>query len=62
MRSRRGGRARLKLDGVERAHDDIAGPSGFRARFKARRNAVASAGLRTRPNFEPYRPRPNIRR
>jgi hypothetical protein len=25
-------------------------------------NAVASAGLRTRPNFEPYRPRPNIRR
>jgi hypothetical protein len=37
MRSRRGGRGRIKLDGVERAHDDIAGPSGIRARFKARR-------------------------
>jgi hypothetical protein len=37
MRSHRGGRGRIKLDGVERAHDDIAGPSGFRARFNARR-------------------------
>ena len=36
MRSRRGGRGRIKLDGVKR-DDDIAGPSGFRARFKARR-------------------------